>query len=455
MNHFKKKAALLILGSTITTFASATNIYRLEGFGAISKAMGGTANAYDVGPAGMMANPATLSLMGDGNQLLIGADVIVTDIYTKNLETGEKASSKSHSKNRGPYVIPEFAYTYRTGKYTFGVGVFGQGGIGTEYGKASFLSQATGGLDTGLETSSRLFVLNIPFALSYQVNEKLSVGAAIDATWQGLNLNLLLGADQLGSLIQDDRVGGSMLPALGSFPDLRGAHIGFTKNEYVSNGISAWGLTAKLGLTYKIQDNTILGMSYSTEGHMNDMTGDATLTVVDGLAGQVPVQGNIRVKDFKLPANIAIGISHKISQKWLVTSDFSRVFWEDAMKDIDITYASAMGDLSILLPQNYSDISIFSIGTSYNYQQWVFRAGFRTASKGLNEKTLAPTIPALPRKHITMGFSYKFNEDSTLDFAYSHGFDGKMKNDSLPMTSAPIEASNTLDDYVVSYTKVF
>ena len=80
MNHFKKKAALLILGSTITTFASATDIYRLEGFGAISKAMGGTANAYDVGPAGMMANPATLSLMGDGNQLLIGADVIVTDI---------------------------------------------------------------------------------------------------------------------------------------------------------------------------------------------------------------------------------------------------------------------------------------------------------------------------------------------------------------------------------------
>lgn len=235
---------MLILSSTIVTCAHATDVFRLEGFGSISKAMGGTATAYDVGPAGMMSNPATLSLMKEGTQFLIGVDIIVTDIYTRNLSTGEKASSHSHSHNRGPYAIPQLAITYRTGKYTVGIGVFGQGGIGTEYGNSSFLSQATGGLDTNLDVFSRLFVLNIPFAISYQFNEKLTIGASIDATWQGLNLNLLLGADQLGSLIQDGRVSGSMLPTLGEFPDLRGAHIGFTENKPVSNGISSWGVTA-------------------------------------------------------------------------------------------------------------------------------------------------------------------------------------------------------------------
>lgn len=455
MKLIKNKISLLILSSTIVTCAHATDVFRLEGFGSISKAMGGTATAYDVGPAGMMSNPATLSLMKEGTQFLIGVDIIVTDIYTRNLSTGEKASSNSQSQNRGPYSIPQLAITYRTGKYTVGIGVFGQGGIGTEYGNSSFLSQATGGLDTNLDVSSRLFVLNIPFAISYQFNEKLTIGASIDATWQGLNLNLLLGADQLGSLIQDGRVSGSMLPTLGEFPDLRGAHIGFTENKPVSNGISSWGVTAKMGLTYKIQKNTTLGMSYSTEGYMKDMTGDATLTVVDAVAGQVPVNGDVRVKDFKLPANITIGISHKISPDWMITSDFSRVFWEDAMKDIDITYSSEMGQLGILLPQNYSDISIWSVGTNYHYQDWEFRAGYRTATTGLNNKTLAPTIPALPTKHLTAGFAYNFSKYSTLDFAYSYGFDGKMKNTSLPMTPVPIEASNTLNDFSISYTRNF
>ena len=43
--------------------ANATDVFRLEGFGAVSRSMGGVATAYDTGLAGMMTNPATLSLM--------------------------------------------------------------------------------------------------------------------------------------------------------------------------------------------------------------------------------------------------------------------------------------------------------------------------------------------------------------------------------------------------------
>ncbi len=52
----------------------------------------------------MMVNPATMGLSDTAGELLIGIDVITTDISAKNLDTGETVSSDTRSPNRGPYV---------------------------------------------------------------------------------------------------------------------------------------------------------------------------------------------------------------------------------------------------------------------------------------------------------------------------------------------------------------
>ena len=70
-----------------------------------------------------------------------------------------------------------------------------------------------------------------------------SIGGSIDAMWQGLNLDMLLGADQVGSLISAGRVSGSLLPVLGGLPDLRGAHFSLTRNAPLASGVNAWGYT--------------------------------------------------------------------------------------------------------------------------------------------------------------------------------------------------------------------
>ncbi|MFC6520911.1 OmpP1/FadL family transporter [Undibacterium arcticum] len=233
----KEKMTLLQLSKTATATllvvscycAHATDVFRLEGYGPISRAMGGAATAFDVGPAGMMTNPATLSLMAKGNEIQLGLDGIFADINTRNQASQENASSDSHSKNRGPYFAPEAAYTHREGAFTFGIGAFAQGGLGTEYGKDSFLSKTTSGANSGLDNSSRLLVLNIPIAVSYDVTEKLSIGGSLDAMWTGLNLDLLLGANQVGSLIGAGRASGSLVPVLGGLPAFDGAHISFRK----------------------------------------------------------------------------------------------------------------------------------------------------------------------------------------------------------------------------------
>ncbi|RTL35512.1 MAG: hypothetical protein EKK49_07220, partial [Rhodocyclaceae bacterium] len=82
--------------------ACATDVFRLEGFGAVSRSMGGAATAFDTGPAGMMTNPATLSLMQTDNAFLLGVDLVTTDIDVRNQSTGESVSSSNHSANHGP-----------------------------------------------------------------------------------------------------------------------------------------------------------------------------------------------------------------------------------------------------------------------------------------------------------------------------------------------------------------
>ncbi|MCX7251986.1 MAG: outer membrane protein transport protein [Burkholderiales bacterium] len=455
-----RRVAPLMLLSTLAggaQMAQATDVFRLEGFGAISRAMGGTAVAQDVGPAGMMTNPATLALMRESEQVMGGLDLITTEIDVKNKASGETASSRTHGNNRGPYFAPELAYTKRVGAWTFGAGAFAQGGLGTEYGNRSFLSRASGGVDTGLENSSRLLVLDIPLAASFQVNDKLAIGGGIDAMWQGLNLDLLLGADQVGSLIGNGRASGSLVPVLGGLPDLRGAHFSLTQDKLLGSGVDAWGFGGRLGMVYKAAPDTTVGASYTIKSRMNDLSGRATLTAVDAVAGPVPLAGKIKIQDFQMPSSLNLGISHRVTPQWLLAADLSQVFWKDAMKDIKVKFLSdGGGDINIRLPQDYKNQTVLALGTAYQlHDRLTLRAGLRVASQALRSSTLFAVIPATPKTHLSAGFTYALSNQSKLDFAYSHALEETMSNTSLPNTSAPIQVKHSQNNVVLGYRYSF
>jgi len=449
-------AAVAVLAAGVGS-AQATDVFRLEGFGAVSRAMGGVATAYDTGLAGMMTNPATLSLMASDSAAQVGLDLVTTDIEVRNKTTGEHASSDTHGSNRGPYVAPQLAYGRRSGEWTFGAGVFAQGGLGTEYGHRSFLSRASGDLATGLENSSRLLVLNIPLAASFKVSEALSVGGGIDAVWQGLNLDLLLGADQVGSLIGGGRVSGSLLPVLGGLPDLRGAHFSLTRNAPLASGVNAWGYTARVGMTYALSDDTRLGAAYTARSHVADMDGRATLTAIDGVAGQIALPGKIRIRDFQMPAIFNLGFSQRVSERLDVAVDVSRVYWSSVMKDIKVAFvADGGGNLNIQLPQNYRDQTILALGAAYRVdERWTVRGGLRLAQQALRDSTLFAVIPAIPRKHVSVGVGYALSERANLDFAWSHAFEEHLSNAGPPNTSAPIRVSHAQDNATLVYTYHF
>lgn len=455
----KKLAATLACSALAVSspVALATDVFHLEGIGAVSRAMGGTAAAHDVGAGGMLTNPANLSFGPNDREVMVGLDLVTTDITVRNKATGDSVDSDTHNKNRGPYFAPEVAYTQRLGNLTIGIGAFAQGGLGTEYGRSSFLSRATGGADTGLENSSRLLLLDIPLAASYKINDALTIGGSIDAMWQGLNLDLLLGADQVGSLIGAGRATGSLVPVLGGIPGLQGAHFSLTKSKLLGSGVDAWGVAGRLGLAWQVTPSTRLGAAYNFRSRISDMEGDATLTAISGVVGHIPVEGKIKIRDFQMPAKLVIGGSHRMTTKWLMTADVSRVFWKEAMKDIKVAFeANAGGNLNILLPQDYRDQTILALGTSYTLSpEWTLRAGARFASQALRKETLFAVIPATPTKHLSVGFSYAVSPASRIDFAFSHALREKMSNSSLPNTSAPIEVKHSQNNATLNYTLSF
>lgn len=434
--------------------AHATDVFRLEGYGPVSRAMGGTATAHDVGAAALMANPATLRMMS-GSALHFGVDVVKADIKVGNRTTGELASSDSRSKNRGPYVAPELAFVLRSGALTYGVGAFAQGGLGTEYGSDSFLSRTVSGNATGLGMSSRLLVVDIPLAVSFAVNERLSIGASVNAMWTGLNLDLLFSGDQVGALAGAGRVRGSLMGVIAGLPQFDGAHVSFSRGHPLSSGADAWGVGGRIGATYRVGANTTIGASYNFKSRLSDLEGQATVTAVDRLVGKVPLPGAVSVRDFQMPAVLSLGIGHRLGQQWLLTADLSHVAWKKAMKDIKVGFVADAGTLELFLPQEYQDQTILALGAAYSSGSWTYRAGARIASQALRPGLVFAVIPATPRKHLSGGISYALQGGGRIDAAYSHAFKETLVNPGVPNTSAPIGVANSQNNVAVSYTHSF
>ncbi len=457
MHRFRVVTGLVLL-LVLSNDVRATNVFNLEGFGPISRALGGAGVAHDIGSAALMYNPATLSLMEDGSTVHVGLDLIGTTIETTNQSTGAKAHSSkgSLSRNRGPiYFAPEVAYTTKSGALNYGIGVFAQGGLGTEYGGNSFLSTtATSNVSTELENSSRLLNLRIPLGASYRIDDRLTIGGSLDVVWTQMNLEMLLDVSQVASLAADGRVSGSLVPVLLGIPGLSGAHFSLTKNQIVGGGVDGWGFGAKIGMTYLVADTTRIGLAYNFRTNVDDLSGSAILTAVDSSNNHVSLSGSFKIRNFQNPAQLSVGLSHAVSDRLEVVADIQRVFWKDVMEDIDVGFVQdgTNSNIDVLLPQNYKDINIYTLGAEYQYnKKWVFRGGISHSDQALDESFLLAVIPAYIRNHVTGGFSYSWSENSELNFAISFALNESMKNSYQPNTAVPIKSEHRQINAVVSY----
>jgi long-chain fatty acid transport protein len=395
-------AAALALSMTA---ALATNGMLMEGYGPISTGMGGASQAIDHGNAGMSQNPATLGMMADGTSRLDVAFGILGPDVKSNMPGMPEAKSGGTS-----YIMPAFGYVKRNGAYTYGLGMFAQGGMGTEYEANSFLAAGS-----GAPVRSELGVGNVIFPVAYQVNSNFTVGATLKFMWSSLDMLMAASPAQLGAMVTGGTgaLGGAI--AGGALSSATWARINFTDDNDFTGAAKATGFGAALGGTFKVSNDVMLGASYQFKSALDDMktaSSAASMTANPGAAATASFvdNGQITVIDFQMPSVVAVGASWQASPALLLAADVKYIGWADAMESFKMRYDSSGmgGSVSFTLPQNWKDQTVLNLGMAWKANDALtLRAGLNLADNPIPNDYVNPLFPATVKSHATLGFGYK------------------------------------------------
>jgi len=433
--------------------ASATNGMNMEGYGAMALGMGGASMAYDNGTAAMMNNPATMAMMEEGSRFDLAYGFLAPGV---NSSAGGASSRSSADAFGGP----AFGWIRKRSGLLFGVGMYGQGGMGTEYGSDSILANPGAQVvSPGLVNRSEVSVGRVIFPLAYDVSQNLKIGGSVDYVWAGMDMQMAVrGADFLQmaggtspmALASGAMIGSfvtNVMPALDPANRVNWGYFDFSnKNDFTGQAVGT-GYAGKLGLTYKLDTKTTIGVTYHSKTRLSDLEANQSTVSFDvnmdtGIMGGgapsgvytsalIPVNGKMTVKDFQWPETYGIGIAYKASDKWMLAADYKRINWAAVMKDFKMVFtpdgnagmAQAFNGLpmNVVFYQDWKDQHVVMLGTSYRITDALaLRAGLNMAKNPVPDTYLNALFPAIIKNHVTLGAGYVFNKASSLDFAMSH-----------------------------------
>jgi long-chain fatty acid transport protein len=409
-------AALVCAGCITPGLAFATNGMNMEGYGPIATAMGGASMAYNNGTAAMMNNPATLALMPQGKQIDLAFGYLGPDITSSM--NGMDAKSLADS-----FYMPAFGWVTKKDKFTYGLGIYGQGGMGTEYAGSSFMSAGSGQI-----ARSELGVGRVLFPLAMEVSPNFTVGGTFDIVWAQMDLQMPMEATQIGAMQGLGLVdfSGGLASALGGMGAGDVAYINFSDNNRFTGKAKAAGYAGKIGFTYKASSKLSLGATYHSKTRLSDMEANgASLSIISGGATVMGMDGTMTVKNFQWPSTFGLGMAYQSSDKLMLAMDYKRIGWKSVMQDFQMTFVDAAsgGDLNITFNQNWEDQNVLMMGLSHKTTKALtLRAGVNLANNPVPDYYMNALFPAIEKTHATAGLGYAFSKASTVDFALSHAF---------------------------------
>lgn len=468
MKNSKRLLAMAVAAAIAAPMSAyATNGMNLEGYGPIATGMGGASMAYDNGTAAMMNNPATLSLMDEGNRLDLAIGVLGPDIDATH-PMGGKWKSDSDS-----FLMPAAGWVKKTGKLTFGAGAFAQGGMGTEYKTGgpgtAFTQMAIMGngddpsIVSGWREFSEVGVARVLFPVSYQVDNKLSFGGSLDYVRATMDLQMALPGSIMGDMMMNPNStvgsitlsgpGAAMLPAT-----IYGGYFDFADSNDYAGKTEGDGFAAKLGFTYKVNDQLTVGGTYHSETSLSDLSGSAVMELAydDGGTGAVmSMPGKIKVKDFQWPQTFGLGLSFKPNDKLMVVADVKQIKWSDVMKDFKMTFTNPGLTLDATMYQNWDDQTVVSAGVAFQTtDELVLRAGANVASNPIPSSTLHYLFPAIVETHYTAGFGYAMTNADDINFSLTYAPEVSVTG-SNPVSNQGLTVNHAQTNWQLMYSHSF
>ncbi len=384
----------LIIAATISALVSSTSVIyatngdQMLGVTATQWGMAGAVVAAPQDSGTIMTNPAGLSLLE--------IEDVRFDMGFGFLNPPRKANGIDSDSDL--YMIPSGSVAFKVDeKLTLGMGMAGLSGMGVDF--SDIVESAPG--NQNVVTTKQFFKVAPGF--SYQMNDKLALGAALNIDYQSLAMDMDMSA-----------AGGSEM----HLPQKQVYGFGFS-----------------LGAIYKISDALQFGASYISKQSMgsfdwNTSDGDFSMTM-------------------DAPEILTMGIAYQ-ADGLLVEADIKHIGFSDVL---DVVELSTPNPAMPIMPMafGWDDQIVFALGVQKKINdKTTIRAGFNYGESPIGEEDVNTNLGslAITERHLSLGATRKLGKHVEGSISYVHAFSNDMTSDTTPTT---IELEQNILNFQISY----
>jgi long-chain fatty acid transport protein len=367
-----------------------------------AKGMGGAAAASTDNAFAGANNPATAVFAG--NRMEAGVDLFMPDRgMSRSGDTGGAAPGSNVSINSDSkhFLIPEFGYIKKfDDKTSYGVTVYGNGGMNTDYASSPILSP------TNAKMGVDLMQLIVAPTASFKLDANSSVGVSPLLVYQTFK------ADGISHF----------------------AGMSNNSNSLSNNGKdSSTGIGVRLGYFSKLNSTLSVGASYSPKIKMSSM---------DKYSG-------LFAGNFDIPENYVLGLNLAVTPTLNLALDYQRINYGD-VKAIGnptsnlVTCANGGGAAGSASASclggasgpgfGWSNINVIKLGAEWRYsKQLMLRAGYNHSDNPVSSQDVTFNImaPGIMTKHYTLGATYEVSPANEVTLAYMYAPTSTVSGSSL------------------------
>ena len=293
---------------------------------------------------------------------------------TNNIST-TPISGNDPTKPKSNGFVPGLHYVHPVNhKWALGFNVTVPFGLNTKYQGQDFARY--------MATESKIMTLDFSPSFSYRVNDKLSVGAGLDALYVKATLAAAAHVTGEGYLINRDAHG--------------------------------WAYGHHLGLLYKSSHLTKMGLTYHSR-FTPRVRGHALSNSTGFLPAEVSMTSQV-----SLPDRIVYGVTHEYNDIWTVMSELEWTHWS-RFKTVKIDYATTSHQVKEYF--FFKNAYRLSFGADYKYSQpLTLRGGLAYEQSPDTNSFRAARLPDSNRYWLAIGAKYKINKNISIDGGYAHLF---------------------------------
>lgn len=453
VKNIPQRLLLTLSIAAIATPAFATNGYFANGYGTRNKGMSGAGVALPQDSLAPATNPAGMAFVGARADLGVALFSPSPRSYTTRGSSGIPEGTvcgaacpfdigpQSIESENDFFLVPHFGYNLAFGNTAFGIAVYGNGGMDTEYrgGTATFGNPATGAFTTFPGTfGDGTAGINL---------EQLFIAPTYASKWSAT------GGWGISPLIVYQRF---QAFGIGSF-----AGFSSQPNNVSDKGTdSSTGIGLRLGAQGNIAPGVTLAAAYQPQINMSKFSAYKGLFAEGG--------------DFDIPANGTAGIAWNVTPTSYLAFDVRKIWYSD-VDSLGNTH-SQLGSTDPTISQcmasptggsgrgclggskgagfGWEDITVYKLG--YQWQtsnEYTWRVGASVGDQPIQKSEVLFNIlaPAVNEKEVSFGFTKAFSKSNALSFAFTYALDNSLRGRSPFSPSITPGGGQTIELQIKQY----